>query len=197
MSERRRLDARKVAAVRLWAADRMPYLASAVFATQFVAAEGSRPIAAAERWRVRADPAVLEQLDVPGAGALYLHLIGHLLREHASRATARSQQYGDAPFDPARWNRCSDAEINDDLGEFVPKVAPDLPQSMGCEPGRLAEHYYDRALDGPRVEPRVLQPVELALEVDPLLLEQQFHDADELARASVARRVVEEVAVAG
>jgi hypothetical protein len=78
-------------------------------------------------------------------------LIGHLLREHAARATARSQQYGDTSFDPARWNRCTDAEINDDLGNLVPKVAPDLPQSMGCEPGRLAEHYYERALDGPRL----------------------------------------------
>lgn len=145
------LDARNVAAVRLWAADRMPYLASAVFATQFIATEGSGTIAVDDRWRVRADPSVLEHLEIPAAGALFLHLLGHLLREHATRATTRSQQYGDAPFDPARWNRCGDAEINDDLEGLVPEVAPDLPQTLGCEPGRLAEHYFDRALAGPRL----------------------------------------------
>lgn len=151
MNERQQLDARKVAALRLWAADRMPYLASAVFATQFVAASGCGTIAVDDRWRVRADPELLEQFAVPDAGALFLHLIGHLLREHAQRAVARSQQYGDAPFDPARWNRCGDAEINDDLGAWVPAVAPELPQSLGCEPGRLAEHYFERALAGPRL----------------------------------------------
>jgi predicted metal-dependent peptidase len=150
VSERPVLDARQVAALRLWAADRMPYLASAVFATQFVVAEGIGTVAVDDRWRVRADPAVLEQFDVPAAGALYLHLIGHLLREHASRADARSQQYGGEAFDPARWNRCGDAEINDDLGNLVPAVAPDLPQTLSCAPGKLAEHYYERATDGPR-----------------------------------------------
>jgi predicted metal-dependent peptidase len=128
----------------------MPYLASAIFATQFVAADGIGTVAVDDRWRVRADPAVLAGLAIPEAGALFLHLIGHLLREHATRASVRSAQFGDQPFDPARWNRCGDAEINDDLADLVPEVAPDVPQTLGCESGQLAERYYDRAADGAR-----------------------------------------------
>ena len=55
------------------------------------------------------------------------------------------QEYG-------RWNRCSDAEINDDLAvsDCVPQVAPDLPQNLECDEGELAETYYEHANDGPR-----------------------------------------------
>jgi hypothetical protein len=143
------LDARKLAAARLWATVRTPYLASAIFACTVRIEPDSGTIAIDRSWQLHADPEVVEQLDVHGLGRLLVHLTAHLIRDHAGRA----QDLGVAEDNArARWNRCTDAEINDDLlaEDLVPKVAPDLPPSLGCEPGRLAESYYQNARDGPR-----------------------------------------------
>ncbi len=78
-----------------------------------------------------------------------MHLCGHVIRDHAGRA----QQLGVAEANQrGRWNRCADAEINDDLlaENLVPNAAPDLPGKLGCEPSQLAEGYYEDAADGPR-----------------------------------------------
>src|SRR4051794_27554041 len=137
------MDAGKLSAARLWAASRMPYLASAVFACAVRSETGSGTIGVDRGWRVRADPVVVSRLEVEQLGRLLLHLTAHLIRDHAGRA----QRLGAAP---GQWNRCTDAEINDDLGEFVPDVAGDLPETLGCERGQLAEAYYEVAAAGPR-----------------------------------------------
>jgi len=127
----------------------MPYIASALFATSVNPDPGSGTIRIDRSWRVHADPAVVERVSVEELGRLLVHLCGHLIRDHASRA----QRLGaDADGSRARWNRCADAEINDDLAldECVPSLAPDLPADLGCEPGRLVERYYEEAADGPR-----------------------------------------------
>lgn len=142
-------EARKLAAARLWATARMPYLASAVFACAFALEPESGTIAIDRSWQIHADPDVVAQLDVEQLGRLILHLTAHLIRDHAGRA----QRLGVAEDNArARWNRCADAEINDDLAvdDLVPDPAPDLPDRLGCKPGRLAERYYDEARDGPR-----------------------------------------------
>jgi hypothetical protein len=143
------LDARKLAAARLWATTRTPYLASAIFACSVRIDPDSGTIAIDCSWQLHADPEVAEQLDVEELGRLIVHLTAHLIRDHAGRA----QRLGVAEDNArARWNRCTDAEINDDLlaEDLVPKVARDLPPNLGCEPGRLAERYYESARDGPR-----------------------------------------------
>ena len=143
------LDRRKIAAARVWATARMPYLASAMFASSVLEARDSRTIGIDRSWQVHADPAVVEQLTVEQLGRLLVHLSAHAIRDHASRA----RQLGVAEDNQrARWNRCADAEINDDLlaDELVPDVAPDLPSTLGCDPGRLAERYYEHAREGPR-----------------------------------------------
>jgi len=143
------LDTRKVAAARLWASARMPYLASALFACVVRAAPGSATIGVDRSWLVHADPAVLEDLSVEQLGRLLVHLSGHLIRDHAGRAERLGVAEADAR---ARWNRSTDAEINDDLAAdgCAPDVAPELPFTLGCEPGRLAESYYEDAREGPR-----------------------------------------------
>jgi predicted metal-dependent peptidase len=138
------VDARKVAAARVWAASRLPYLASALFASEVRAAPGSGTIGVNRAWRVTADPDVLDALSVEQLGRLLIHLVGHVVRDHADRA----ERIG--VTDRARWNRAADAELNDDLDGCVPDVAPDLPGDLGCEPGQFAEHYYETATDGPR-----------------------------------------------
>jgi predicted metal-dependent peptidase len=127
----------------------MPYLASAIFACTVRADPDSGTIAVDRSWQIHADPAVVDRLEVEQFGRLLVHLSGHLIRDHAARA----EQLGvPGNNSRARWNRCADAEINDDLeaDECVPEGAPDLPSDLGCEPGELAEHYYADATDGPR-----------------------------------------------
>jgi predicted metal-dependent peptidase len=143
------LDRHKLAAARVWASARMPYLASPLFACSLRPAPRTRTIRVDRSWVVHADPAVVEQLEVEQLGRLLLHLTGHLIRDHAARAD-RVGVFRDRRR--ARWNRCVDAELNDDLeaDDCVPDVAPDLPADLGCEPGGLAEEYYVAAGGGPR-----------------------------------------------
>ena len=143
-----RLDPHHFAVARVWAVARMPYLAGALFACQPRAAPESGTVAVDQRWRVLADPAIVEQLDAEQLGRLLIHLCSHLVRDHAGRA----ERGGVGDGERARWNRATDAGINDDLlvGDCVPDVAGDLPADLGCEPSGLAEAYFDAAADGPR-----------------------------------------------
>jgi predicted metal-dependent peptidase len=140
---------RRLAAARVWAAARMPYLASAIFACQISPAPASGTIAVDSRWRLRADPEVVARVEVEQLGRLVVHLTAHLLRDHAGRA----QRLGVLTDGRrARWNRAADAEINDDLAVdgCVPELAGELPGDLACEPARLAEHYFERGAEGPR-----------------------------------------------
>jgi predicted metal-dependent peptidase len=149
-SPRRELDGAKVAAARVFAAARYPYLASALFAADVGAAEGSGTVAIDQGWLVHADPDVLETLAVDDLGRLLVHLVSHALRAHADRAE-RAGVAG-TEGDPVAWNRASDAEVNDDLARnaMVPPCAAEMPADLGAEEGRLAEHYYALARQGGR-----------------------------------------------
>lgn len=134
------LDRAKLAAARLAAASKFPYLASALFALTTVERAGIGTIATDERWRLYIDPAVVEPLDVGAIAAKLVHHVSHLLRDHAARATAVGVDAQGA----TEWLRATDAEIDDDLVE-VGMVAPDadsLPSSFGAAAGRLAEEYF-------------------------------------------------------
>jgi predicted metal-dependent peptidase len=137
------LDIRKVAAARIFAASRYPYLASALFAAQVEPVDRSGTIAVDRGWQIHADPVVLEAMPVDDLGRLLVHLVSHLLRDHASRADRAG--VGSSDGDPAAWNRATDAEVNDDLAPaaMVPPCADQLPAGLGAEDGRLAEQYYE------------------------------------------------------
>jgi predicted metal-dependent peptidase len=140
---------RRLAAARVWASTRMPYLASAIFACEVRAAPESATIAVDSGWRLHADPDLVAEMEVEQLGRLIVHLTGHLIRDHAGRARRLGVQ---AENRRGRWNRAADAELNDDLAasDCVPAVAGDLPGDLGCEEGKLAEHYYERGGEGPR-----------------------------------------------
>jgi predicted metal-dependent peptidase len=142
------LDQRKLAAARLFAASRYPYLASALFAAPVVAADDTGTIAVDPRWRVHADPHVVDGLLPADLGRLLVHLVSHVLREHARRAEGAGVT--DDEGDPRAWNSASDAEINDDLARdgMVPASAGELPAGLGAADGRLAEQYYELAKGG-------------------------------------------------
>jgi predicted metal-dependent peptidase len=132
-----------LAAARLWAAARFPYLASGIFATHVTAAPGSASVAVDERWRLRADPDVAAGWTAAEFGSVLVHHVCHLLRAHAERARAR----GIRPEDAREWTRAADAEINDDLvpaGLELPGE-PVLPHHLGADPGGLAEQYFHPA----------------------------------------------------
>ena len=143
------IDGRKLAAARLWASARMPYLTSAIFASSVRPDPGGGTIAIDRGWQLSADPDLVERFSVEELGRLLIHLAGHVIRDHGGRA----ERLGVAEEDGrARWNRCGDAEINDDLlaDDCVPPAAPELPADIGCAPGGLAEHFYEQAQEGPR-----------------------------------------------
>ncbi len=127
---------------RLVAAERMPYFMHALFAAAPVAAPGLGTFAVDRAWRLYLDPVLLRGAGAwtaSTAGAVLLHEVGHLLRDHAGRADALPQ-----PHRHLEWNLSTDAEINDDLlAAGVPLPAGVVtPAAIGCPDGGLAEDYY-------------------------------------------------------
>jgi predicted metal-dependent peptidase len=130
-----------LAAARLWAATRFPYLATGLFGAQVIAEPGSGTVSVDSRWRMRADPDLTATWTPAQLGSVLVHHVCHLLRIHADRAQAAgvvAEEAGD-------WVRAADAEINDDLvpaGLELPG-RPVLPGDFGVEDGQLAEQYFD------------------------------------------------------
>lgn len=140
---------RHLAAARLRATSRQPYLSSALFACALELRPGSGTIAVGGGWSLRVDPDLAARMEVDELARLLLHLTAHLVRDHAQRARRVGVQDGDR----AGWNRCADAEVNDDLAaeDLLPAAAPTLPADVGKDDGGLAEAYYEDAADGPRL----------------------------------------------
>jgi predicted metal-dependent peptidase len=145
MSEVRALSAdewRRLRLARMAAVEAMPYFARALFALSPVAAPGLGTFAVDKSWRLYVDPKMLgtdEGWSIPQAGAVLLHEVGHVLRDHAARGDAV-----DSPVDRTMWNVAADAEINDDLiaaGLGLPDGVV-TPAGIGCEDGHAAETYY-------------------------------------------------------
>jgi predicted metal-dependent peptidase len=129
-----------LAAARLWAAARFPYLASGIFGARVVAAPGIGTVAVDPGWRLWADPELTANWTAAELGSVLVHHVCHLLREHGPRAGVAGVRADEA----RTWIRSADAEINDDLvpaGLTMPGD-PVLPHHLGCPPGQLAEQYF-------------------------------------------------------
>ena len=194
------LDTEKVAAARLWAAHRFPYLASALFACKVVGVPQLATVAVDEWWRLYVGHAVVDSLAVEDLGTVLVHHVGHLLRDHAARARELGLGPGtvDLPGERkvfAKWVLAADIEINDDLVDSGLTLAADavLPEQVGCQPGRLAEEYFHqlRADQSPCPEcgsgahavPRDWEMLDEAARMSP--------DAAHLLRCQVAAEVLE------
>ncbi len=145
------LDRHKLAAARLWAANRFPYLASALFATSVIERRGigGDGVAVDAQWRLYVDPDAAAAWTVPDLGTLLVHHTGHLIRDHAGRA----ETLGVTESTAERWSTVADAELNDDLAD-VGLTMPGsniLPEDLGHPRGRLAEEYFalERAAPDP------------------------------------------------
>jgi predicted metal-dependent peptidase len=129
-----------LAAGRVWAATRFPYLATGLFGTRVSADPGIGTVAVDEGWRLHADPELTAQWTPAQLGSVLVHHLCHLLRDHAERAAPAGVGENQA----REWVRCADAEINDDLvpaGLELPGT-PVLPAHLGAQPGLLAEQYF-------------------------------------------------------
>jgi predicted metal-dependent peptidase len=129
-----------LAAARLWAAARYPYLASGIFGARVVAAPGIGTVAVDPGWRLWADPELTADWSAAELGSVIVHHVCHLLRDHGPRAGLA----GVRPDESKTWIRSADAEINDDLvpaGLSLPGN-PVLPEHLGCPSGQLAEQYF-------------------------------------------------------
>src|SRR5215469_12738483 len=130
-----------LAAARLWATDRFPYLATGLFGAEVIAAADSGTVSVDEDWRMHADPDLVAGWTAAQLGSVLVHHVCHLLRTHAERA----QAVGVRPEDARNWVRAADAEINDDLipaGLDLPG-RPVLPADLGAQDGLLAEQYFE------------------------------------------------------
>jgi len=130
-----------LAAARLWAATRFPYLATGVFGASVIAERGSGAVSVDESWRMHADPELTAAWTPAELGSVLVHHVCHLLRTHGERA----QAMGVRPDEAATWVRAADAEINDDLvpaGLELPG-RPVLPRDLGAADGLLAEQYFE------------------------------------------------------
>src|SRR5579864_4593637 len=139
-----------LAAARLWAATRFPYLATGVFGAQVIAEPGSGTVSVDEAWRMRADPGLTADWTAAQLGSVLIHHVCHLLRTHGERAEAAGVRPDEAPV----WVRAADAEINDDLvpaGLDLPG-RPVLPRDLRAEDWLLAEQYFAAIRDTARAE---------------------------------------------
>ena len=129
-----------LAAARLWAAARFPYLATGIFGTQVTRAPGTGTVASDQRWRLYVDPEVVAGWTAAELGSVVVHHVCHLLRDHSERAVAAAV----TPAESADWIRAADAEINDDLVHAGLELPGDpvLPGDFGAPEGKLAEEYY-------------------------------------------------------
>jgi predicted metal-dependent peptidase len=130
-----------LAAARLWAAVKFPYLATGVFGAQVIAERGSGAVSVDESWRMHADPELTADWTPAQLGSVMVHHVCHLLRTHGERAQATGIRTDEADL----WIRAADAEINDDLvpaGLDLPG-RPVLPRDLRAADGLLAEQYFE------------------------------------------------------
>lgn len=132
-------ERRSLAAARLVAVESAPYLAHALFSARPVAADGLGTFAVDRSWRLYVDPVALAAWGPQEAGAVLVHEVCHLVREHAERSDSLP-----GPVDHDRWNLATDAAINDDLlraGLPLPQGVV-TPAALGLPDSGIEESYY-------------------------------------------------------
>ncbi|MGH9158275.1 MAG: vWA domain-containing protein [Acidimicrobiales bacterium] len=131
----------RLAAARLWAAESFPYFTSALLGLRVVWVEGLGTCAVDDGFRLYVDPETAAAWTADELGAVLVHEVGHVIRDHAGRV-------GDRRVDPILWNWACDMEINDDLERAqLPLPGAYLhPGRFGLASFALAEEYYRQLL---------------------------------------------------
>jgi predicted metal-dependent peptidase len=138
----------RLVAARARAVERMPYLASALYAMRPVRTAQVSTCAVDARWRLYWNPAWTLQLDTEQLAGVWLHEAGHLLRESADRFRALAEP----PWRRMAWNVATDAAINEDLrdaGQSLPEGVLYVELIPGGSAGMTAEELFRLLKDAP------------------------------------------------
>lgn len=130
-----------------------PYLATAVYTMPTILTSDVGQLTADDRWRLYANPDVVEQTPVPELAAQLAHLCWHLLHDHAGRARSLSVGSREA----AAWRKAADATVRETLDAAGhPGAGLGTPAELGLPSGRSAEELYallDRLSVAPKPTP--------------------------------------------
>lgn len=153
----------RLVAGRVRAIEKQPYLATALFAIKPIR-EPRVPTAGVDaQWRMYWNPEFVLTLTVDEVAAVWLHEVGHLLREHRDRFLALGEPQSRHPL----WNRAADAAINDDLRAaqvHLPPIKAVFTEHIpGACTGMSAEQMYRLVLDTPEAERVLSNPEPLRL----------------------------------
>jgi hypothetical protein len=115
-----------------------PYYTTALYRLRLVADPSVPTMATSAAWVTHYNPATVAGWTVAEAGAVLVHELEHLLRQHSERCGDRD--HGD-------WNVAADAEINQRLAGLPDGAV--YPAALGMPDGRTAEVYYGAATHQP------------------------------------------------
>lgn len=142
----------RLVAGRLRAVDWQPYLASALFAMKPIREPRIPTAGVDEQWRMYWNPEFIATCSVDEVAAVWLHEVGHLLRDHRARFNALMEPKNRHPL----FNKAADAAINVDLRDcniHLPPIKAIYPEIIpGAEAGMSAEQMYRLILDTPEAE---------------------------------------------
>ena len=135
---------RRLHAARLWIAANRPYYSKALFSCPIIPTAAATRVGIDEHWRIYTNSQTLESLTVEGAAAELIHVLNHVLRDHAQRA----RNTGVDTATTSAWHAAADCEINDDL--YQDGLHQDHwlhPEMLDLDDYLTAEHYYQHLLD--------------------------------------------------
>lgn len=104
----------RLAAGRIIATRKQPYLTKSLLAMTPIPTPGLNTFAVDKRWRMYYDPQKCLEWTTEEIAAVWLHECNHLIRQHGERfdnLTPTQQNH------PQEWNKATDAAINTDLKE--------------------------------------------------------------------------------
>lgn len=128
----------KLAAGRMLACQKFPYLAKSIRAMIPVPSTGVATMGVSKTWVLYYNPETISSWSATEVAAVLMHEVTHLLRKHWARFAGRNHMLA---------NIATDMEINDDLQHEIKPwrfpLNPVLPASAGFPDHLLAEQYYD------------------------------------------------------
>lgn len=111
-----------------------PYYGPAIARLRIVADDKVATMATSAEWVTHYNPATVAGWTPAERGAVLVHELEHLLRQHSERCGEREHQ---------AWNVAADAEINQRLSGLPDGAV--YPETLGMPSGQVAERYYNSA----------------------------------------------------
>lgn len=149
-----------LAAARLRACHKWPYVSTALLSLVPVESPGLDTMAVDAYWRLYYDPNCFTKWGVQETAGVLIHEVCHVIRNHSKRfanvlgfdpdqvlqAGCEPDTYANIKYLALIWNYAADCEINDDLeaGKIPLPKGILLPEKFGFPTGLLAEDYYSR-----------------------------------------------------